>query len=96
MSEKSALRSEEAIKSPPEQLSSRPQWKERRRARLYKALCFYFAYIMANNMHKYALSNASEAHLARWNELIAPVNAQLSPWIMLFLVREIYVEQSIQ
>jgi hypothetical protein len=89
MSEKTPLQLEEATQSPPAQPSPNTQAKERRRARLYKAVCFYFAWVMANSMHKYALANAEESDLAHWNGLIAPVNAQLSPWFMIFSVREI-------
>jgi hypothetical protein len=91
MSEKTPLQVEEAMQSPPAQPSPNSQAKERRRARLYKAVCFYFAWVMANSMHKYAIAHAEESDLAHWNGLIAPVNAQLSPWFMIFSVCEIYV-----
>jgi hypothetical protein len=88
MSEKSALRLEEVMQSPAEPSISSSQHKARRRARLYKAACFYFSIVMANTMHKYAVANSRNAQQSRWNELIAPVNARLSPWILLFSVRE--------
>lgn len=89
MSEKSALRFEEAMQSPVEPPTSSSPHKARRRARLYKAACFYFSIVMANTMHKYAVANSRDAQRNRWNELIAPVNARLSPWILLLSVREI-------
>jgi hypothetical protein len=88
MSEKSVLRLEEAMQSPVEPSTSSSQHKARRRARLYKAACFYFSIVMANNLHKYAVANSRDDQQARWKELIAPVNASLSPWILLFSVRE--------
>lgn len=88
MSEKSALRLEEAMQSPSERPTSNSLHEARRRARLYKAACFYFSIVMANTMHKFAVANSRDADKARWNELIAPVNARLSPWILLFSVRE--------
>jgi hypothetical protein len=91
MSEKNALRLEEGIRSPAEPPTSRSPHQARRRARQYKAACFYFSLVMANNMHKYAIANTPKAQQTRWNELIAPVNAHLSPWILLFSVREIHI-----
>ena len=88
MSEKSALRLEEAMQSPVEPSTSNSQYKARRRARMYKAACFYFSIVMANTLHKYAVANSRDAQQKRWNELVAPVNARLSPWILLFSVRE--------
>lgn len=88
MSEKSALRLEEAMQSPAEPSTLSSQYKARRRARLYKAACFYFSILMANILHKFAVANSRDADKARWNELIAPVNARLSPWILLFSVRD--------
>lgn len=92
MSEKSALRLEEAMQSPSsDQTSHVQQSKARRRARLYKAGCFYFAHTMANSLHKYAVAHSQDAEQARWKEFIAPVNAQISPWILLFSVREMWM-----
>jgi hypothetical protein len=91
MSEKTPLQLEEAA---PVQSSPTSQAKERRRARLYKAVCFYFAWVMANSMHKFALAHADESELANWNGLIAPVNRWLSPWFIMFSVREIRAPQS--
>lgn len=88
MSEKSVLWLEEAMQSPTEPPASSSQHKARRRARLYKAACFYFSIVMANTLHKYAVANSRDDQQARWKELIAPVNARLSPWILLFSVRE--------
>jgi len=93
MSEKSVSRLEEAMPRPAEPQTSRSAYKARRRARLYKAACFYFSLVMANNMHKYAVANVSEVQRVRWNELIAPVNAHLSPWLMIFTVRELRIER---
>jgi len=88
MSEKGALLLEEGMQSAVEPPTSPSPHKARRRARLYKAACFYFSLVMANNMHKYAVANTPQAQQTRWNELVAPVNAHLSPWILLFSVRE--------
>jgi hypothetical protein len=93
MSEKITLQLEAAMQSRPAQPSPNTQVKERRRARLYKAVCFYFAWVMANSMHKYALAHANESGLAHWNGLIAPINALLSPWFMILSVREICAAQ---
>ena len=79
---------EEAMQSPVEPPTSSSQYKTRRRARLYKAACCYFSIVMANTLHKYAVANSRDDQQARWKELIAPVNARLSPWILLFSVRE--------
>jgi hypothetical protein len=88
MSEKSALRLEESMQSTTEHPISNSLHNARRRARLYKAACFYFSIVMANTMHKFAVANSRDTDKARWHELIAPVNARLPPWILLFSVRE--------
>lgn len=87
MSQQDAIRSEEATQSPPSQNSSTVELKARRRARRYKAACFYFAWSQNEILHKYAIMHASEADQTRWHELVAPFNARISDWIMLFLVK---------
>jgi hypothetical protein len=43
---------------------------------------------MAANLHRTAIVNAQEVHLARWDEVMIPDIENLIDWIKLFMVRD--------
>jgi hypothetical protein len=88
MSEKSDFPLDARAQSLPDQTDANPHPKEKNisRPRLWKALCCFFCHTMANQTHRFAIDNAQEAYLARWDDVMVPDVENLVDWIKLFMV----------